>query len=171
MDYVEKITNELKRLGISVYNVPKKISDPKPPPQLMDALFDANGMKEELEGKLMSASEVISTTLYPHQMMALHWMTYRENGLSLPPFWIGEKGDTYKNLVTNTLVNERPPCALGGILADDMGLGKTLTVSLHKVEIRRQRFTFGVHLFSDDISDLHQLLRWQAFAKGNSRLC
>lgn len=130
VDDVKKITNELNNRGLSVFNVPKKISDPRPPPQIMDAMFGANALKEELEGKLMAASEVITTRLFPHQMMALHWMSSRENGLSLPPFLIEEEGGTYKNVVTNTVLKERPRCALGGILADDMGLGKTLTVSL-----------------------------------------
>ena len=130
VDDVKKITNELNKRGLSVLNVPKNISAPRPPPQIMDAMFGANALKEELEGKLMAASEVITTRLFPHQMMALHWMSLRENGLNLPPFWIiEEKGGRYKNVVTNTIVNERPRCALGGILADDMGLGKTLTVS------------------------------------------
>ena len=116
----------------------------------MDAVFGAESVKEELEGKLMAASEVITTRLFPHQMMALHWMSSRENGRCLPPFWIEEKSGpdgghkiAYKNLMTNATVYQRPSCANGGILADDMGLGKTLTVrnSLNICVVRaRQHF-------------------------------
>ena len=139
VDDVGNITKELNKRGISVLNVPKNISEPRPPPQIMDAMFGANALKEELTGRLMAASEVITTSLFPHQMMALHWMSSRENGLNLPPFWIEEKGSRFKNVLTNTIVQERPRCALGGILADDMGLGKTLTVSAPEETLGRQQ--------------------------------
>ncbi|CAK8680468.1 unnamed protein product [Clavelina lepadiformis] len=63
---------------------------------------------------------------------ALCWMTRKETGLDLPPFW--EKVETgggnklFKNNVTNFHTKIEPTKVCGGILADDMGLGKTLVV-------------------------------------------
>merc|ERR1739838_889254 len=60
------------------------------------------GLSINFSGKEMAACDAVSTSLFPHQRVALGWMVEHE-------------------ITENVGVR-------GGILADDMGLGKTLTV-------------------------------------------
>ncbi|KAK0619845.1 SNF2 family N-terminal domain-containing protein [Immersiella caudata] len=87
----------------------------------------------------MEPSPVITTALLKHQRQALYFMTSREREAVFDTkdkiarsTWCLRKdkwgGNVYYNLVTNQTQRERPPEALGGILADMMGLGKTLSV-------------------------------------------
>ncbi|KAK3318382.1 SNF2 family N-terminal domain-containing protein [Apodospora peruviana] len=81
----------------------------------------------------------VLTELLKHQRQALYFMMHREedkipdasDGM-ISSTWQRRKdrngADLYYNVVTNQSQRERPPPALGGILADMMGLGKTLSV-------------------------------------------
>ena len=69
----------------------------------MARLFE-NSLRLHVTGQYMRPCKAIVTSLYPHQMYALAWMSNRENAKNIG-MQVG-----------------------GGILADDMGLGKTLTV-------------------------------------------
>ena len=67
----------------------------------MKNIFET-GLAIHLSGEEMEACKAVSSSLFPHQRLALAWMFQHENN--------EEHG------------------LMGGILADDMGLGKTLTV-------------------------------------------
>jgi hypothetical protein len=62
----------------------------------------ASGLAIHLQSEEMEACKAVSSSLFPHQRLALAWMFQHENN--------EEHG------------------LMGGILADDMGLGKTLSV-------------------------------------------
>merc|ERR1719370_1894651 len=67
----------------------------------MRTVFES-GLSIHFSGEVMEACKAVSTSLFPHQQVALAWMCRHEN----------KETDGMR----------------GGILADDMGLGKTLTV-------------------------------------------
>jgi transcription termination factor 2 len=70
--------------------------------QQQEAIREALKMKESCLKPSNTTPEALTSTLYPHQLQALQWMTFRE-------------ADKSKYVPT------------GGILCDEMGLGKTLT--------------------------------------------
>ncbi|XP_047134466.1 helicase-like transcription factor isoform X1 [Hydra vulgaris] len=83
----------------------------------------------EVAKKLQSQepSQVVKTSLYPHQKQALWWMSSCENSTDLPPFWTFVD-KWYCNSCTNFMTETRPSSLNGGLLADDMGVGKTLSM-------------------------------------------
>ncbi|KAK0714909.1 SNF2 family N-terminal domain-containing protein [Lasiosphaeris hirsuta] len=100
-------------------------------------VFDSLPRSEDLPEA--DPSDLITTPLLKHQRQALHFMTLREqdvipeaNDKVVTSTWRCKKdqhgASVYHNIVTNQSQRERPPPALGGILADMMGLGKTLSV-------------------------------------------
>ncbi|XP_056021452.1 helicase-like transcription factor isoform X3 [Ostrea edulis] len=91
----------------------------------LDKLFES--LTEGDKAAILEPPKSISTPLHRYQKQALHWMTERENGEQLPPFWEHKDGKFY-NHVTSCEQVSRPLSVRGGILADDMGLGKTLVV-------------------------------------------
>ena len=103
-------------------------------------VFDSLPKSDDLPE--MSPDPRVTTQLLKHQRQALYFMTQREED-KIPDVTGGEVSevsstwqrrkdrngaDVYYNVVTNLLQRERPPPALGGILADMMGLGKTLSI-------------------------------------------
>jgi len=100
-------------------------------------VFDSLPRSDELPE--MDPSPHVTTELLKHQRQALYFMTSRERDAILDAddtivrsTWRCRKdrhgANVYYNVVTNQSQRERPPEALGGILADMMGLGKTLSV-------------------------------------------
>ncbi|KAM7196379.1 SNF2 family N-terminal domain containing protein [Naviculisporaceae sp. PSN 640] len=103
-------------------------------------VFDSLPKSEDLPEML--PNERVTTELLKHQRQALYFMTQREidiipdgDGTIAPVIsstWQRRRdrngGEIFYNVITNTVQKERPPPALGGILADMMGLGKTLSV-------------------------------------------
>ncbi|EAA32774.1 hypothetical protein GE21DRAFT_6684 [Neurospora crassa] len=101
------------------------------------SVFDSLPKSESLEQ--MEPDPRITTELLKHQKQALYFMTEREKDLIQDygdkltrSTWQRRKDprgvDFYYNVVTMQNQRERPPPALGGILADMMGLGKTLSI-------------------------------------------
>ncbi|KAK3369028.1 SNF2 family N-terminal domain-containing protein [Lasiosphaeria ovina] len=100
-------------------------------------VFDSLQKSEDLP--VMDPDERIVTPLLQHQRQALFFMTNREVDM-IPAYgdsvasstWQRRKNqhglDIYYNVITNQAQQDRPPAALGGILADMMGLGKTLSI-------------------------------------------
>ncbi|KAK0637215.1 SNF2 family N-terminal domain-containing protein [Bombardia bombarda] len=121
-------------------------SYPQAPPMVRTAeeirsevmgVFDSLPKSEDLPE--MDPAECITTELLKHQRQALYFMTRREidkisdaGDHEISSTWQRRKdqhgANVYYNVVTNQSQRERPPPALGGILADMMGLGKTLSV-------------------------------------------
>ncbi|KAK3390392.1 SNF2 family N-terminal domain-containing protein [Podospora didyma] len=100
-------------------------------------VFDSLQKSEDLPG--MDPDPRILTELLQHQRQALYFMTQREvdripgTGESMAVSTWQRRRDNhgseiFYNVVTNQSQRERPPPALGGILADMMGLGKTLSI-------------------------------------------
>ena len=77
---------------------------------------------------LIIFQQAIKTNMFSHQKQALAWMISRENVEELPPFWVEESKNAFKNSLTNFTSHTKPQNFLGGILADDMGVGKTLSI-------------------------------------------
>ena len=100
-DEVSSTTNVLQRVSnggivaagatLSTQEISKRITN----------VFES-GLAIHFAGEEMEACKAVSTSLFPHQRVALAWMCRHENKAN--------------------------DGMLGGILADDMGLGKTLTV-------------------------------------------
>jgi SWI/SNF-related matrix-associated actin-dependent regulator of chromatin subfamily A3 len=85
---------------------------------IFDSLMTEDGPREQIE-----PSEIITTSLYPHQKEALAWMITQENSNTLPVFWESQGASSYFHTLTNFTSSTRPKPTRGGILADDMGLG------------------------------------------------
>jgi len=102
----------------------------------VDAVYASLRDGEDLEQ--VEASELISTSLLPHQKQALAFLLDREKSRSFAKAAKGEivslwkpikRGDKilhYEHVVTQGEQKRAPSICRGAILADDMGLGKTL---------------------------------------------
>ena len=99
----------------------------------LDSIFESAQGPENYS--IIEPSPRLSTTLQPHQRMALAMMHEKESGSLQNNDFTGLWSLTstsngrswYKNNVTGS-VKENPILCLGGLLADEMGLGKSLTV-------------------------------------------
>ncbi|KAI8826891.1 SNF2 family N-terminal domain-containing protein [Fimicolochytrium jonesii] len=98
----------------------------------IDALYNAITSAENLQEAEPDSRLV--TPLYKHQRQALHFMMQREQPVNFSDsadatrsIW-RKTPDGYRDVITETLVQDEPNQCLGGILADDMGLGKTIEV-------------------------------------------
>ncbi|KAM7188223.1 SNF2 family N-terminal domain containing protein [Rhypophila sp. PSN 637] len=150
VDAGTKVYNpQSKDARLAQANRPSLSARPNPGPQTVRTVeeirsevlgvFDSLPKSDDLPEMLPSGR--VTTELLKHQRQALYFMTQREIDVipdgdgSLQPVsstWQRRRdrtgGEIFYNVVTNTVQRERPPPALGGILADMMGLGKTLSV-------------------------------------------
>ncbi|KAI1383120.1 SNF2 family N-terminal domain-containing protein [Hypoxylon trugodes] len=99
---------------------------------------DAFAMDEDSLSKLPKAHqpESIQSTMLPHQLQGLAWMTSQENPRPPAPgskeavqLWKRNNHGNFFNIVSNHITKTQPQFISGGVLADDMGLGKTLQVT------------------------------------------
>ena len=121
----------------SVYMAPPTVRTVEEIRSEVMGVFDSLPRSEDLPE--LEPSRLVVTELLRHQKQALYFMTSREQD-SIPDgedavlrsTWRCKQDPrgaaVYHNLVTGQSQRERPPPALGGILADMMGLGKTLSV-------------------------------------------